>query len=105
MHKLNISPKAREDLGEISNYIAHELKNKTAALSTISKIIRKIETLAEFPLSGEVLDGIIGVTTGYRFVVCGNYLIFYRIAQSEVFISRVLYAKRDYMQILFTDQI
>ena len=33
----------------------------------------------------------------------GNYISFYRAYDSEVFIDRILYARRDYMRILFGD--
>ena len=39
----------------------------------------------------------------YRFIVSGNYISFYRAYDSEVFIDRILYARRDYMRILFGD--
>lgn len=35
----------------------------------------------------------------YRFVICDNYLAFYRYHQ-KVYIDRVLHGKRDYLQIL-----
>jgi plasmid stabilization system protein ParE len=41
----------------------------------------------------------------YRYVVCGSYLIFYHTADYAVHIDRVLYGRRDYMAILFSDQL
>ena len=39
----------------------------------------------------------------YRFLVSGNYLSFYRTYGNEVYVDRILYARRDYMRILFGD--
>ena len=37
---------------------------------------------------------------GYRYLAVGNYLVFYVIVGSVVQIRRILYAKRDYKQLL-----
>ena len=37
---------------------------------------------------------------GYRYLVVGNYLVFYVIVGSVVQIRRILYARRDYKQLL-----
>lgn len=39
-----------------------------------------------------------------RFLKSGNYLIFYRASGPDVFIDRVLYARRDYLRILLNQQ-
>ena len=41
------------------------------------------------------------IFSGYRFVMFKNYLAFYRISGSDIYVDRVLYAKRDFMKILF----
>ncbi|MDH7526011.1 MAG: hypothetical protein QHH10_11925 [Peptococcaceae bacterium] len=41
--------------------------------------------------------------TDYRFLVCDNYLIFYRYEDGIVFVSRILYGRRNYTRILFGD--
>lgn len=43
------------------------------------------------------------VETDYRFVISGNYLSFYRYRDDTIFVDRILYARRDYMKILFGD--
>lgn len=52
---------------------------------------------------GAPLSSIVDIQTDYRFLVCANYLIFYRYENRIVFVSRVLYARRNYMRILFRD--
>ena len=41
--------------------------------------------------------------SNYRFLVSGNYLSFYRTYGNEVYVDRILYARRDYMRVLFGD--
>ena len=57
--------------------------------------------LVDFPLSGAPLSSVVGFETDYRFLVCGNYIAFYRTDNQTVNITRVLYGRRNFMQILF----
>lgn len=52
---------------------------------------------------GALLSSVADTESNYRFLVSGNYLIFYRAYEKEVYIDRILYARRDYMRILFGD--
>lgn len=101
MTDILFSPEAINDLKEIREYIAMELENDAAAKKVISDIFRKIRTLQTFPEGGKLLSAAVGQETDYRFLVCGNYIAFYRAEDQNVLISRVLYGRRNYMQILF----
>lgn len=41
------------------------------------------------------------IKTDYRYLVCGNYNVFYRIETDSVKIVRVLNARRNFMAVLF----
>lgn len=41
----------------------------------------------------------------YRYLVCGSYMIFCHISEGAVSIDRILYGRRDYLAILFGDQL
>lgn len=99
--KLQISPEVRRDLLDIKDYIANDLENPAAAQNTVSKIMKSIRVLVGFPDSGAPLSSILDIQTNYRFLVSGNYLVFYRHEGDIVYIVRVLFAGRDYMKILF----
>ncbi len=103
MNKLKISPEAKNDLAQIKVYISQELCNPQAAENLVSNITKKIRGLSQYPEIGSPLSSILGIQTDYRFLVCANYLIFYRYEDGIVFVSRILYGKRDYMRILFGD--
>ena len=101
MAKINYSPTALEDLREIKSYISEELCSEPAAINTIEKIMKRIRQLADFLDLGAPLSSIIDLEVPYRFLVCGNYIAFYKTDADNVYIIRVLYGKRNYMQILF----
>lgn len=103
MYKLKISPEAKDDLAKIRGYISQELCNHQAAVNLVSKITKKIRGLPEHPGIGVPLSSIVDIQTNYRFLVCTNYLIFYRYEDEIVFVSRILYGRRDYTRILFGD--
>ena len=63
--------------------------------------MKRIRQLADFPEICVPLSSIISLEVPYRFLVCGNYTAFYKIEGDEVHIIRVLYGRRNFMQILF----
>jgi len=101
MNKVFVSPEAQEDLIGIRRYITEELDNQVAADNLLQKIMQRIRQLEQLADIGSPLSTIVGIETGYRFLVCGHYLVFYRTEQSEVYIDRVLYGRRDYLHVLF----
>jgi len=103
MYELKISPEAKNDLVEIKSYFSQDLSNQQAANNLISKIINKISGLLDHPGIGASLSSVVDINTDYRFLVCANYLIFYRCENETVFVSRILYGRRDYTRILFAD--
>ena len=104
MNNLHLSLEAQEDLSEIKAYIAEDLENPQAALSTITKITKTIRMLQDHALIGAPLSAVADVNSDYRYLVIGNYMVFYRVAGKDVFIDRVLYGRRDYLRILFANQ-
>ena len=103
MNNLHLSAAAQEDMAEIKAYISEELQNPSAALSTVKKITDGIRILRNHAMSGALLSSVANVESDYRFLVCGNYLTFYRVYGSNVYVDRVLYGRRDYLRILFGD--
>lgn len=76
--------------------------NPVAARNTIDLILVRIKNLQEYPDTGTPLAGKIDVPTPYRFVRAGNYLAFYRKLENHIYIDRILYARRNYLRILFS---
>ena len=103
MNNLHLSEEAQNDLLEIKAYIEEELLNPSAALATVSRITKSLRILQNHEQAGAPLSSIADIESDYRFIVSGNYISFYRAYGSEVFIDSILYARRDYMRILFGD--
>ena len=120
-NKVRYTAQALHDLDEVWDYISFELQNPQAAEKTVNKILdiavdlenpkaamevikritKKIRLLNDNPLMGAALASISGANSDERFLVCGSYMVFYRITRENIFIDRVLYGRRDYLRVLF----
>ncbi len=103
MYNIVFSPEAIKDLEETKAYITEELCNEKSAFKTVSKILKDIRMLSTFPECGSSLSSIVDFDTNYRYLVCGNYVAFYRLEENEIKIVRILYGRRNFMQILFDE--
>ena len=101
-NKIHYSPESRRDLDDIWDYIVLELQNRSAAERVIDHIMNAVDPLKNFAEMGTPLSSIADVGT-YRFLVSGNYMVFYRVQDSDVHIDHVLYGRSDYMSALFKD--
>jgi addiction module RelE/StbE family toxin len=97
---IHYSEVAKQDLEDIGDYIAKNLKSPLAALHTVNRILDAIDVLLDFPSIGTPLSAHHEDANDYRFLVCGNHLVFYHERDGKVHIDRVLYGKRDYISIL-----
>ncbi len=98
MRKIDILPIAESDIGEIIDFIAKE-KN-SAAEQWLNNLEKNISLLANQPPLGSIPKDQTIAATGVRFLVVGNFLIFYVVMPKKIQIRRVLHAKRDYMNLL-----
>jgi len=101
MNSVQYSDEAYADLAEIKRYITEDLTSPKAAVNTVKKITKKVNLLKRHAELGAPLSSIVDIESDYRFLVCGNYLVFYRIENKDIYIIRVLYGGRDYASILF----
>lgn len=103
MTKLRIlyTQDAVDDLDSIFDYISED--KRAAAAKMLERIEKSIGSLAENPRMGTVLPthDLSLVEPGYRRIVVKPYLIFYRIGDGVLFISRVLHNRQDWMSLLF----
>ena len=101
MNNLHLSEEAQNDLEDIKAYIEKELINPSAALATVSKITKSLRILKTYAKAGTPLSSIADIESDYRFIVCGSYMSFYRSYGKDVYVDRILYARRDYIRVLF----
>ena len=102
-NNIHYSAESRRDLDDIWDYIVSELQNRVAAERVVDRILDTVERLKDFAEMGALLSSITDVGGDYRFLVSGNYMVFYRVNGRDVFIDRVLYGRRDYLRVLFRD--
>ena len=102
-NKIHYAVEALRDLDDIWDYIVTDLCNASAAERVVNDILDVVEQLENFSEMGALLASIANVDSDYRFIVSGNYLIFYRVSGMDVYVDRILYGRRDYLRILFGD--
>lgn len=102
-NKIHYSSESRRDLDGIWDYIVLDLQNRSAAERVIDHIMDAVDPLKNFAEMGTPLSSIADIGTDYRFLVSGNYMVFYRVQGNDVYIDRVLYGHSDYMSVLFKD--
>ncbi len=102
IYDLEISDQAECDLDEAAQYIAFVLENPDAAAALIDAVEAEFATLTEFPHRGTLVNDKRLAAFGIRFVTVKNYHIFFQIneADSQVYFLRILYAKRDWANLL-----
>ena len=96
--KVRILHRAQKDLTEILDYIARDPPR--AAARFVDKLLSKIEWLENLPEMGVVPKDEYLTARGYRVLVEGEYLIFYKILSRQVRIYRVLHGRRKYRHLL-----
>ncbi len=101
-YKLFMSESAATDLQNISDYISRNLMEPEIALKTISKIKVATMGLEYMPHRHELVSDERLYTQGLRKIIVDNYIIFYTITEIDkrVIIIRILYGKRDWINIL-----
>ena len=102
-NKIHYSSESRRDLDDIWDYIVSDLQNRSAAERVIDHIMDAVDSLKNFAEMGTPLSSIADIGTDYRFLISGNYMVFYRVQGNDVYIDRVLYGRSDYISILFKD--
>lgn len=101
--KIEITPRAYEDLESIKYYISHPLQNPQSAQVILTDIMKCIRSLDKLPDRGSPLNTIVPTKSDYRFIQSHNYVIFYRTEETRVLIVRILYRYRNFMKVLFSD--
>ena len=100
-YRISYTRDAVDDLDSIFDYISED--QRVAATNMLGRIERSILRLADTPRMGSVLptNDLSIIEPGYRRIVVKPYIIFYRIGKDEIFISRVLHGRQDWMNLLF----
>lgn len=102
LNKYNIeySKESRQDLIDITKYIKYNLQEPNIAKKLINKIRKEIDNLIENPQIYAIIDDEFIKKIEIRKIIVDNYIIFYRINYKTIQIVRVLYARRNWINLL-----
>ena len=73
--------------------------NEELAVKTIQEIYARIENIQQFPYMGAALAKRVSFRTDYKYVICGNYVVLYKIGEEYVEIYRMMNRYQDITKI------
>lgn len=95
---IRILRRAQLDLLEIQAYI--RMDDAKAAERLVSRILQRLQGLASLSMRGKVPNDARLRQLGFRYLIHGEYLVFYKVFRSQVRVYRVLHGRRRYEEIL-----
>ena len=104
MNKIVYLPLARQDIQEITRYIAYDLHSPKAAQDLLDDFEREIKLTADFPKMHTVYPPTAKFRNPYRFIPVKNYLIFYVVLDDGIEIRRIVYGKMDLSKLDLEDK-
>ena len=97
-YKIKIYPSAEQDLKDIVTYL--NTLSPQAALHYYNKLTTGITNLSNMPARCPLAKDLALRAKGYRFLIVDSYIVFFVIVLDTVQIRRILYKKRNYLDIL-----
>ncbi len=97
-----ITDTAKGHLREIALHIAEESKDRDVAKKFVAELTAACFAFDEFPSGGANPDDRLLRSSGYKFIVHKDYLIFYTVEESDktIYIQAIFNGKRDYTRFL-----
>ena len=99
--KLDILPPAQAELEEIAR-VHMALSGPQSARNITARIYDAMDQLTRFPLSGPPVRDDELSAAGYRYILAGKYLMFYRLLGDTVVIYHIAHGASDYPKLLKT---
>ncbi len=96
--EVRLLPLAEDDLMNIIEFIAED--KPSAAEKMADQFEKSLKQLEDFPQSGRKAKQKELAKLGYRYLIVGNYLIFYIIRPDYILVHRILSGARDYVKLL-----
>lgn len=99
-YKLRFLPLFEDDLNEIVDYITFELQNPTAAERLVDDVQQAIMERLPFAESFEPYRSSRNRKYPYYRIPVKNYTIFYVVIGDTMEVRRILYSRRDWMNMM-----
>jgi addiction module RelE/StbE family toxin len=102
VNKYNIeySKESKQDLIGIKQYIKYNLQEPETAQKLISKIRNEVNNLKNNPEICAIIDDELIKKLEIRKMIVDNYIVFYRIKNNNIEIVRVMYGRRNWINLL-----
>ena len=100
MHKIHYLPLALDDLKNIVRYISYKLESPRTAERLLSKIDKEVSKIADNPFRCHLYTSPENLKHEYRVLHIDNYSLFYVAENNKIEIHRIIYSRRDILQIL-----
>ena len=102
MNKYNVeySKESKQDLIDIKKYIKYNLQEPDTAKRLINKIRTEINKIIDKPELYAIIDDDFIKKLEIRKIIVDNYIVFYRINNKTIQIVRVLYGRRNWINLL-----
>jgi len=99
-YNIEYSKDSKQDLVEIKQYIKYNLQEPEIAQKLISKIRNEIGKLKHNPEIYAIIDDELINELEIRKLVIDNYIAFYRIKNDNIEIVRIMYGRRNWIDLL-----
>lgn len=90
--------RAQRDLQQIYDYVAREAPLRAEAF--IDRLLEAVESLDQYSERGSTPRDPVLRQRGYRYLVHGEFLIFYKVLSKQVRVYRVVRGKRAFAHLL-----
>ncbi len=99
-YSIEYSRESKQDLIEIKRYIKYNLQEQEIAQNLISKIRKAINNLTNNPDIYSIIDDDIIKKLEIRKLIVDNYIVFYRVKSYSIQIVRIMYGRRNWINLL-----
>ncbi len=99
-YNIEYSKEAKQDLIGIKRYIKYNLQEPNTAQKLISKIKMEIDKLKNDPTIYAIIEDELIRKLEIRKLIVNNYIVFYRIKNENVQIVRIMYRRRNWINLL-----
>lgn len=99
-YKIEYSKDSKQDLIGIKQYIKYNLQEPEIAQKLISKIKNEINNLNNNPKIYAIIDDELIKRLEIRKLIVDNYIVFYRIKNNNIEIVRIMYGRRNWIDLL-----
>lgn len=91
--KAHWSPAVVDDLEAALDYIEFDLDSPQASKRFYQTILDVVRRFSDIPTAGIVLRNSQGLDTGFRYMIAGNWMIFFVIEDDGALVVRILVEK------------